>query len=72
MRGTTAVGTFLIVAGILILVLEPHYQVKRHTEVVDIEIAAPLRESRPIPRWVGLAVLTAGSLALFLSRERKG
>ncbi len=72
MRGITAVGTFLIVAGIMILVLEPHYEVKRRTEVVNIEIAAPLRESRPIPRWVGLAVLTAGSLALFFGRERKG
>ena len=55
MRGITAVGTSLIVAGIMILVLEPHYEVKRSTEVVNIEIAVPLRESRPIPRWVGLA-----------------
>ncbi len=72
MRGITAVGGFLILAGIMILVLEPHYRVKRDIEVLGVEATSPLEESRPIPRWVGLAAVTAGSLALFFSRERKG
>jgi drug/metabolite transporter (DMT)-like permease len=65
MTSRQAAGGFLAIAGVMILVLDPHYEVPAVPPPSDIEASRPSHDSRPIPRWVGDVALVVGAALLF-------
>jgi hypothetical protein len=61
MRASTAIGLFLGIFGLMVLVLRPTYRVPLDGNIRDIEATAPLEEYRPIPSWVGLLAIGVGA-----------
>ncbi|MEO8635701.1 MAG: hypothetical protein ABI587_10540 [Gemmatimonadales bacterium] len=73
MRGSTAVGLFLVLGGLMVLVLQPTYRVPVESNIRNLEATAPPEEYRPIPAWVGLLAIGAGAGALVLgARQPRG
>lgn len=70
MRLLTALGLFLIIAGAMLLVLQPSYRVPHAVDVHQLEAVGPVDETRPIPPWVGVVSIVIGGAALLLERRR--
>ena len=71
MRFLTALGTFLAIAGAMVLVLRPVYQVPVAVDVRELETSGPSDESRPIPVWAGVLTIGVGGVLLVIDRRRR-
>jgi hypothetical protein len=64
MQLRTALGGFLAVAGVMVLVLEPVYEAGAPAPSTEVEAAAPLHEYRVVPGWLGAAAIGLGTVLL--------
>lgn len=72
MRPSVALGLFLAIAGFMILVLKPVYETAGPDRPLSVEAVGPVKETRPIPDWVGvLALLGGGGLLLGAQLRRR-
>lgn len=63
MRGRTAVGIFLVLAGAMVLLLRPVYRAATPDPGGAVEATGPVEVYHPVPGWVGvLAVLLGGAI----------
>lgn len=76
MRGRTALGIFLVLAGALVLLLRPVYRGATPDPGAAVEAAGPVAIYHPVPGWLGvLAVVLGGALLAhgseMASRQRR-
>ena len=63
MKSTLIAGLVLMAAGIFLIVRPPHYASEQSVfKLGDVE--ARMQQERPLPAWVGGAVLGAGVVLL--------
>lgn len=67
MRFPTALGGFLLVSGLVVLVLKPLYNAGSPIQPQGVEASVPLTDYRPIPTWVGAVGLAGGAALLAVS-----
>ena len=70
MSDSTIVGLLLGLVGVMLLMLQPVYEVPRDADVHQLEVALP-KEYRPVPGWVGVAAIGLGAVAIVLGQRRK-
>lgn len=71
MRFLTALGLFVALSGLIVVVLRPVYRVPKAVDVQDVEATATMEQHRSIPTRLGIAAIGAGAVALALSRRRR-
>lgn len=67
MRFPTALGGFLAICGLVILLLRPRYDAGGPIQPAGVEATLPTVEYRQIPQWVGAASALTGLALLAAS-----
>lgn len=71
MRFPVALGLFLMTGGSMVMVLHPVYRTGERVVQRGLEADGPTEIYRPIPDWLGLAMVVSGGALLLGSRARR-
>lgn len=71
MRASTALGGFLLIAGLITLALKPVYNAGPLLQEAGVEATGPREDIRPVPASAAVLSLGAGLLLLLYSWSRR-
>lgn len=72
MRASSALGGFLLIAGLITLILKPVYNAGPLPQGPGVEASGPLRDIRPVPAGAAILAVCSGLLLLGFSWHTRG